>query len=799
MKTAPLGEVAASKPERALPGNWVGLSGTVPPFVAAFRKEFAVEENRMLTVHVSADERYELYLDGRWIGRGSERGDANNWFYETYELDLSAGAHVLVAKVWALGKFAPSAQISVLPGCLIVFPQDPTDIPLCATVASEWFARELRGFSFDAVPFAFGIGWRESINGLEYTGDYRNGSGEGWKPVRPMRICRTGDPVLTPAMLPPMWNRPMELPRPVHITDLPYGPLESASAFPLGDGPEEDTRWHTPSDHDPLTIPAKTLRRFVFRMDDYYCIYPEIRLASGRGTRIRIQFAESAFLKKDPVPNVHFRHRKGNRDELDGKYFLHTIGSTFLASGSLDGLFDPLWWFAGRYIELLVETADEPLELRGISLLETRYPRREGARWNCSDPQMNRVLELCLRSLQMCSHETFLDCPFYEQLMYVGDARLQALTTYVSDPDCLLPAKAIRMFHASRRPDRLTKACHPYRGDHCIPPFSLLWIGMLADYALWQSEDILKGSAMDHARDIASYFLSRKSADGLVIPSPKRMFGHFNFIDWADGWKNDFGVPGGDGELNSVFNWLLVCALLQMADLERACGQRERAVAVHREAEYLSAAIIERFWDEERGMFSDDMKTFSEHAQCLAILSGMLPKPMAKRVAQGLFESADLVRATVYFAHYYFEACAITGRIDRMEDKLGLWRELLPSGFRTVPESPLPTRSDCHGWGAHPLYHYFATTLGIRPDAHGFRSVVIRPQLGSLEMAEGFMRHPNGGRIVAKIRREDEGLDCNVELPSRIYGKLVSPDGSVQKLHPGRNRVRAVSDFTTSI
>ena len=70
-------------------------------------------------IHVTADERYDLYVDGLRVGRGSERGDAANWFYESYDLTLPAGRHTLVARVWTLGDKAPFAQITLRPGFLL--------------------------------------------------------------------------------------------------------------------------------------------------------------------------------------------------------------------------------------------------------------------------------------------------------------------------------------------------------------------------------------------------------------------------------------------------------------------------------------------------------------------------------------------------------------------------------------------------------------------------------------------------------------------------------------------------------
>jgi len=56
------------------PSNWVSVPGAQVPFVAAFRRRFAVEKPSTIRVHVTADERYELFVDGERAGRGPERG-----------------------------------------------------------------------------------------------------------------------------------------------------------------------------------------------------------------------------------------------------------------------------------------------------------------------------------------------------------------------------------------------------------------------------------------------------------------------------------------------------------------------------------------------------------------------------------------------------------------------------------------------------------------------------------------------------------------------------------------------------
>ena len=98
------------------PAKWVACVGErQTPFVCAFRLPFTLEQETTLRIHVTADERYDLSVDGVRVARGSERGDRDHWYFETYDLALNAGAHSLVARVWALGEQAPFAQMTVEP------------------------------------------------------------------------------------------------------------------------------------------------------------------------------------------------------------------------------------------------------------------------------------------------------------------------------------------------------------------------------------------------------------------------------------------------------------------------------------------------------------------------------------------------------------------------------------------------------------------------------------------------------------------------------------------------------------
>jgi hypothetical protein len=51
------------------------------------------------------------------------------------------------------------------------------------------------------------------------------------------------------------------------------------------------------------------------------------------------------------------------------------------------------------------------------------------------DPELSKIFEIGWRTARLCAMETYMDCPYYEQLQYIGDARIQALISLFNSGD----------------------------------------------------------------------------------------------------------------------------------------------------------------------------------------------------------------------------------------------------------------------------------------------------------------------------------------------------------------------------
>ena len=749
--------------------------------VCAFRRCFTLANARTVRVHLSGDQRYTLFLDGKKIGFGPERGDHSNWFYQTHDLRLSSGEHRIVAVVtWTavdqglshLGHFGHKPSF--------ILHAEGADESLFSTGIADWQVLTLHGITFTpAQSFAFcGVGGRTNIEAKLLELDYETGADNAgiWKPVQNgpnaflhahLLTCFMPTRQLRFSTLPPMYEKIISVGKVRHAQL-----LETADKVDLVDfsatrrnSPFESAFQALLNGKAPVEVPANTTLRILIDVGNYVCAWPMLSVSGGKDAFVKIDWAEALY-----TDEKHWS--KGDRNEVEGKFFFG-IGDSFTFDGTTERRFEPFWWEAGRYVRLCITTAHEPLTLKTFKLRETHYPHQFESMFSCSDSRWDNLIKISKRALEMCSHETYVDCPYYEQLMYVGDTRLEALTTYATTRDDRLPRKAVYLFDESRDQTGLTLSRTPSIESQIIPPFSLWWVMMVHDYAYWRNDLAFVRARMNGVRAVLEAFRANIREDHLVYG----LLG-WNFTDWVPAWRPAGIPPDGHRGANATINLQFVWVLRAAAELEDLFGEKDLAKRNRKTADEIAAAVKKHFWVPRRSLFAENQEKtkFSEHAQCMAVLGGSVPA--GADITRALLESDDLERATIYFSHYLFETFRKLKCPDALYNRLPLWFEHSNLGLKTTVESPEPTRSDCHAWGAHPMFHAYATLAGIRPAAPGFSKIRITPQLGPLTSLRASMIHPSGGTIELDIAKAKDGrLHGTATVPAGIPASLtILPD-----------------------
>jgi hypothetical protein len=713
--------------------------------------DFALAAPATIELHVSADQRFELFCDGDYVGMGPDRSDLDHWSFHSYRLRLAAGAHRLAAEVYFLGlgpADRPWAQTSLDPGFVLVAENSPVDLN---TGRAPWQVTLLEGVTTEKAPVKgfFVVGPNYVIEAGQYFASGPAVAAVAFAPAGQHGETGKIEPgwKLYPSRLPEQLRQPVGGGRVRSVSS-----IADDAPFPADD-PAPQWPW-------PVTVPPQRRVVVLWDLEQYHTAYPELTVTGGAGSRVKIEWAEAC------VETLAEPRRKGNRDEVAGKYFVGN-GDTFLPDGHRRTL-RAFWWRAGRYVRIVVETADAPVTLERLQLWESRFPLANASEFLCSDAAVAGVIGLAARGIQMCAHETYMDCPYYEQMMYVGDTRLQMLTAYLMSREDRLNQRALELFDWSRQETGFVLERCPSQPKQLSCTFAMIWVLMLRDYAWWRNDAGFLRARLKGMRCLLEEFKdcgARSAEGGVLLPA----LPGWSFVDWVEGLSY-VNHPGPKAGVSAVVNLLFLNALNAAAELEEHFGERHWAEYHRAWAQRLAAAVAEKFWDAPRGLFADDVahRQFSEHAQCLALLSGMFPE-RESRCFEALVTAPDLLRTTVYFSFYLLETWAKFGRGDLILEKLDFWKAMVALGLKTPLEMPEPSRSDCHGWGSHPLFHLHASVAGIRPASPGFATVRISPQPGPLTELNSRIPHP-AGTVALQMKRTGEVWQATVDLPAGVRG-----------------------------
>jgi hypothetical protein len=716
-----------------------------------FRRSFELSASpSKFVVHVSADNRYRLYVNGTYVAAGPARGDLNNWHFESLDLapHLKAGSNVIAAVVWNFAQHRPVAQHSFRTAFLV---QGDTEQERIVDTGSAWKVHRNEGYA--PIPVdgqALGgvyivVGPGERVDGEAYPWGWQQASFDDrdWKDAAAVRAAveQWGPNYgivtgwrLTPRAIPMMEERPIR-----------FQAVRRTIGVETGRGFVDGT--------EPLTIPPNSEAVLLLDQGHLTTAYPLLTVSGGRGSRVELTYAEALFDAEG---------RKGHRDEIAGKN-IRGIRDEFLPDGERDRTFSPLWFRTYRYVQLEVTTGQDALTIDDLHGRFTAYPFEERAQFTGSDSTLSQIWDVGWRTARLCAAETYFDCPYYEQLQYAGDTRIQALISlYVAGDDRLM-RQAISAFDVSRLASGLTQSRYPSYETQIIPPYSLFWIVMVHDFWMLRDDRAFVESQLTGIRGVIDWYERHLDETGLLGPTP-----WWNFVDWSF----PRGVaPGADEGHSSIVALQFVYAVDRAAELSAALGREHEAVHYRRLADRTREAVYDLCWDAERGLLADtpEKASFSQHATAMGVLTGAVPQAEQAAAMQRLITDPSLIQTSYYYRFYLDEAVRAAGLASTYVDRLGPWHDMLDLGLTTFAEQADPTRSDAHAWSSSPNYHFLATVCGIRPAAPGFESVLIEPAPGSLTWIEGRMPHPSGTLLVRLEVREDR-LIGRVDLPVGVAG-----------------------------
>jgi len=755
------------------------------PFrVRYFRRSFDAPPGARLTVHVSADSRYKLWCNGVLVCRGPAKGDVQHQFYETVDVSefLRTGRNVLAAQVEYYGDVwctydeggASVSQMTACPGFVLDGVLRGAGGAAVEALHSDrgWRVLVDRAYrhQIDSV-YSHCIGLMEDFAAADYPWGFPEAGFDdsAWADAREVTEALrldAGRDTYVPHRLLPRMIAPLE--------ESPPRRFKTAFRSPTG---EDLPAWSAMlAGRGPVSVPPKTSAVVLIDVGELTTGYPRVRFSGGAGAAVTLRYAEALTDESGT---------KTSRDDLsfgDARGY----GDVVRPDGSAR-VYEPFFWRAFRFVRVEITTAAEPLTIHSLGYVFTAYPFEALARVEASDPDAAAIWDVSWRTVRLCAHETYEDCPYYEQLQYGGDTQVQAMVSYVVAGDASLARQWLYQFDWSRLPEGLTRSRYPSRVPQVIPLFSLHWVMGIHDYWMYTGDLRAVVELLPGVRQVLEFFGRHLNDDGTVGRMPGWMF-----ADWCPQWPPAAGAkgcpPGAEQGRSALVSLMTVEALDRAAELAAAAG--EDSAELTRRAQALREAAHRVFYDESRGLYRDtpDAEIASAYTNARAILAGMPcdAAALAERIVRD-----DALCSLTYFSTYFaWRALAAAGRYELMRELLGPWRRMIQEGLTTWKEDPRGDRSDCHAWGCGPMVECVREILGVRPAKAGYAAIGIQPKPAGLKFAHGRVPLTRlSGRQPAKFVHVDWRVEAGrfilrAESPKGVPCLVRLPDGA-EKEFPG--------------
>lgn len=789
--------------------------------VGAFRKTIQLDRvPPSVPARVTADSRYILWVNGVEASRGPIRAAPSKLYYDTVDLAplLRRGVNTFAMLARFYGRpmpwWAPSRPMAQLgAGAVILEAHLASDAWLITD--GSWRVLPLTGWSSLPPRGVGGMGPDIVDAGGEPAG-WKNADFDDsdWAPALELMSFHVGfqgrhEPPSQPygAMLPrpfPRLRETMRAGKLVGAASIESPGLEEHPVDQVA-GDASKASFSAPA-NDAAAFDVQPGRVQILRYDfgEVVCGTLELDVDAPGGTRFDLSASE--FAAGDAVPG-------GEQMQLGLRYTARGRDDRFES-------FDPLGF---RYATLAIR-GDGRVHVRDLSVRERLYPRPEGPFFECSDAALNDIWRAGRRTVDLNSHDAYLDCPTREQRAWTGDFVVHQMVDFASNPDWGLALHNLELAAAPRADGMLPMAA---AGDIAhqdlayIPDWALHWIRALHNVYRYAGNRDLVRRLLPVAENVLRWFLPYQADDGLLAD-----VNGWVLIDWSA-----VTVEGRSASLNGLF----ARALLDFAemshwldDVGRAGWATEVWSRVHEG--------FEAFWDERRRLYADNIaggargRAVSENTQAAAICGQLVPRERLAALVSAMTDSQrrvhaawsvpsgdarhpgageggiggvylmtgppapwwdvdnQIVVAQPFFRYVVHDAVALAGRADLIAHLCRDWKDLLERCPTTLSEAWFGGTT-CHGWSATPTRDLLVRTLGITPAQPGFVTARIAPRLGDLEWARGAAPTPAGLLSVA-VTREHVRVESPVPYELDIAGQTVTmrPPGCETFRTGGENR-----------
>ena len=370
---------------------------------------------------------------------------------------------------------------------------------------------------------------------------------------------------------------------------------------------------------------------------------------------------------------------------------------------------NPFRRLAARYLEIRAEDPTKLSEIQ-IGIVPVMYPLNQ-----LTPPPMNeeqkRIYDACIRTLRLCMHEHYEDCPWREQALYTMDSRNQMLCGYHAFGEYLFARANLDLIARDEREDGLLAICYPSSFDLAIPSFSLHFITEVYEFLKYSANKWFVRGIYPKMRRVMKTF-EEHMENGLV----KQFAGHWNFYEWSPGLSGSLSRRD-ETDPHLVLNCLYLSALRRMSEIAGILADREAQAEYTAQADRLAESIREAFYDAARGVFVNEIGKpgYSCLGNSLAILCELVTGEEADCLAERMLCDKDMTPLSLSMQCFLYDALLKVSDAYAsfvLADIKRVFVPMLDGGTGTVWETEkgesdfANAGSLCHGWSAMPVYYY---------------------------------------------------------------------------------------------
>lgn len=358
---------------------------------------------------------------------------------------------------------------------------------------------------------------------------------------------------------------------------------------------------------------------------------------------------------------------------------------------------------AGRYLQV---ECDKKIQIKEIGLIPVYYPVTEKSS-NFLTGLDRRIYETGIRTMRLCMHEHYEDCPWREQALYSLDSRNQMLFGYYAFNGTEFQRENLVFISHGTRPDGLLEITYPAVDTPAIPFFSLIYIVAVSEYVEHTKDFSIVEQVWKTVSGIAKVFIDRIESNSLIknLPAP-----YWNFYEWSKGSANDDELIDSIPRVEKT-ELMLNCAFVYaMNAYEKLCKIKGEKFSV--DVEKVKYAIRNAFYDKEKNLYflSDVDRSYSQLGNAFAVLIGL----GNKGIEDALKNDKTLVPATLSMLGFVYDALLHDKDNETfvLEDIRANYKYMLDNGatsFWEILEDVDKLSSACslcHGWSAIPVYYF---------------------------------------------------------------------------------------------